>query len=268
MVAPKKGNEEQNNQPMVKAPVQEVKEILKSPSSFNFENEIQKIKIPVPFLELIKNEDFKKSISKMLQSDFSSHSTDSVNLQDEKPAVILGPLVEDRDDSSPPFYTSLNVHDKILHNCLMDSGASHNLMPKSVMDELGLEITKAYHDLYSFDSRKVKCLGVIKDLVVTLFQFPMKSIVMDIVVADVPPKFRMLLSRSWIKRLGGTLQMDLSYATIPVFGVNIEGCIEKHNWLILSVMKVTPPTILFMLWTLIWDLAFCSSLIFLNHLWK
>jgi hypothetical protein len=46
----------------------------------------------------------------------------------------------------------------------------------------------------------------------------MKSMVMDIVVADVPPKFGMLLSRSWIKRLGGTLQMDLTYATIPVFG--------------------------------------------------
>jgi hypothetical protein len=112
----------------------------------------------------------------------------------------------------------LNIHDKVFHNCLMDSGASHNLMPKTVMDELGLEITKTYHDLYSFDSRKVKCLGVIKDLVVTLFQFPMKSVVMDIVVVDVPPKFGMLLSRSWIKRLGGTLQMDLSYATIPVFG--------------------------------------------------
>jgi hypothetical protein len=64
----------------------------------------------------------------------------------------------------------------------------------------------------------VQCLGVIKDLVVTLFQLPMKSVVMDIVVADVPPKFGMLLSRSWIKRLGGTLQMDLTYATIPVFG--------------------------------------------------
>jgi hypothetical protein len=45
----------------------------------------------------------------------------------------------------------------------------------------------------------------------------MKSVVMDIVVVDVPPKFGMLLSRSWIKRLGGTLQMDLIYATIPVF---------------------------------------------------
>jgi hypothetical protein len=42
--------------------------------------------------------------------------------------------------------------------------------------------------------------------------------VVDIVVADVPPKFGMLLSRSWIKRLGGTLPMDLTYATIPVFG--------------------------------------------------
>jgi hypothetical protein len=36
----------------------------------------------------------------------------------------------------------------------MDSGASHNLMPKIFMEELGLEVTKAYHDLYSFDSRK------------------------------------------------------------------------------------------------------------------
>jgi hypothetical protein len=99
----------------------------------------------------------------------------------------------------------------------MDSGASHNLMPKTVMDELGLEITKTYHDLYSFDYRKVKCLGLIKDLVVTLFQLPMKSVVMDIVVVDVPSKFGMLLSRSWIKRLRGNLQMDLSYASIPMF---------------------------------------------------
>jgi hypothetical protein len=105
-------------------------------------------------------------------------------------------MVEYRDDSSPPFYTSLNIHDKVLHNCLMDSGESHNLIPKTVMEDLGLEITKSYHDLYSFDSWRVKCLGVIKDLVVTLFLLPMKSVVMDIMVVDVPPKFGMILSRS------------------------------------------------------------------------
>jgi hypothetical protein len=133
-----KEKEIKNHQIMIKAPVPEIMEIMKSPSSFSFENEIQKIKILVPFLELIKNEEFKKYLSKTLQPKSSSNSTYSVNLQDEKPTVILGPMVENRDDSSPPSYTSLNIHDKILHNYLMDLGASHNLMPKSVMDELGL----------------------------------------------------------------------------------------------------------------------------------
>ena len=91
-------------------------------------------------------------------------------------------------------------------------------MPKKVMDELGLEITNKYHEIYTFDSKKFKCLGVIKDLVVSLTQLPMKSLVIDIMVADIPSRFGMLLSRSWSKKLGGTLQMDMSYATIPVFG--------------------------------------------------
>jgi len=41
---------------------------------------------------------------------------------------------------------------------------------------------------------------------------------MDVVVADIPPKFGMLLSRSWSAKLKGTLHMDMAYAKIPVFG--------------------------------------------------
>ena len=79
-----------------------------------------------------------------------------------------------------------------------------------------------YHDIYLFDSKRVKCLGVIKYLVVSLTQLPVKSVVMDIVVEDIPPKFGMLLSRSWMKKLRGTLQMDMSFETIPVFGVEFK----------------------------------------------
>jgi hypothetical protein len=200
-----KEKKSQNPSPIAKGPIPEVREILKPPPSFSFEHEIHKIKIHVPLLELVKHEDFKKSLFKLLQPEPSFHSTDSVNIQEEKPAVILGPMVEDRDDSSPPFYTSLNIHDKVLHKFLMDLGESDNLIPKTVMEELRLEVTKDYHDLYSFDSRRVQCHGVIKDLVVNLFQLPMKSVVMDIVVVDVPPKFGKLFSRYWIKRLGGML---------------------------------------------------------------
>ena len=40
---------------------------------------------------------------------------------------------------------------------------------------------------------------------------------MDVLVVDIPIKVRMLLSRAWAAKLKGTLQMDMSYATIPVF---------------------------------------------------
>jgi hypothetical protein len=129
----------------------------------------------------------------------------------------MGPHIEDGSDASPPFYIYLNVHDKILHNCIMVSRASHNVMPKVFMEELGLEITKPYQDMYSFHSKKLKCVGMIKDMVVSLAQLPMKSVVMDIGVADIPQKFDMILSRTWAKKVGGSLQMDVIYTTIPVF---------------------------------------------------
>jgi hypothetical protein len=115
----------------------------KVPYSFNFEAELQKIKIPIPLVELMKNEMFKRDILKTLDPQSVSLSTDILNIYDDKPTITLGKMVEDRDEICPPFYISLNIHEKTLHNCLLDSGASHNLMPKGVMDELGLEITKS-----------------------------------------------------------------------------------------------------------------------------
>lgn len=145
---------------------------------------------------------------------------DSLNLQDDHPKIMFGPCAQTsiKFEVVPPFYISLRIHDMFLHNAMFDSSASHNLIPKIIMYSLGLDITKAYKYPYLFDSREVKCLGLIKDLVVILHQIPEKSITMGMVVADVPPKFGMLLSGSWESKLKGTLQMSLSYATVPVFG--------------------------------------------------
>jgi hypothetical protein len=142
-----------------------------------------------------------------------------LNVQDDHPAILFGPRVEESGDVDdvPPFYVSLKIHDMNLHNSMLYLRESHNLMPKVVMDELGLDITRPYKDIFSFESRKVKCLGLIKDLVVSLSQIPSKNINMDVVVSNIPPKFGMLLSRSWDANLKGTLQMDMSYATIHVF---------------------------------------------------
>ena len=157
--------------------------------------------------------------SQVLKALNIGENTNVVNLNDDKPEILFGIEVEGKfqEGGVPPFYASLNIHDKILHNAMLDSWASHNLMPKVIMDKLGLDITRPYKDLYSFDSGRVKCLGLIKDLCVTLAQIRAKSLVMDIVVANIPPKYGMLLSRSWGSKLQGTLQMDMTYATILVF---------------------------------------------------
>lgn len=42
------------------------------------------------------------------------------------------------------------------------------------------------------------------------------SILMDIVVINVPDAWGVFLSRNWSAKLGGIIEMDPSYATIPI----------------------------------------------------
>jgi hypothetical protein len=186
--------------------------------SFNLERKINKIKILVPLVELEKNSMYRKQIAKMINfSDAESHA-DTINLEYDNPTIMFGQHIENAKDPVTPFYITLTVHDHLLHNCMLDSGASHNLIPKSIMEKLGLEVTRPYRDLYSFDSRKVKCLGMIKYLVVNLAQISVKSVLMDVVIVDVPVKYGMFLSLSWGAKLGVLLQLDMTYATILIFG--------------------------------------------------
>ena len=167
---------------------------------FNIKTEIAKLKISVPLIELVKKESYKAQITETLNI---GEGKDVVNLNDDQPELLFGLEVNGKHQQGgiPPFYIILNVHDKILHNAMLDSGASHNLIPKAIWEGLNLDITRPYKDLFSFYFSQVKCLGLIKDLCVTLVQCPTKSIIMDIVVSDIPPKYGMLLSRSWGAKL-------------------------------------------------------------------
>ena len=205
-------------------------ELGKTPPMINLQNEIANLKVSIPFNELFRNREYKDTITKMIANQGESHP-DILELTEDNPTIILGSKidsVDSEDEEVPPFYMSLNVHDMVLHNTMLDSGASHNLMLKGVVESLGLEITRPYKDLYSFDSKRIKCLGLIKDMVVSLNKLPSKIVVMDVVVADIPPKLGILLSRSWNSKLKGSLQMDMSYATIPVWNENKRLYYEKR----------------------------------------
>ena len=66
---------------------------------------------------------------------------DTINMIYETRTIQCGPYVNDKEDRTSLFYVILIIHDKLLHNCMLDFGASHNLMLKIIMEQLGLEIT-------------------------------------------------------------------------------------------------------------------------------
>jgi hypothetical protein len=79
------------------------KEVEKTSSSFNFESEMAKIKIFVPFNKLIKNSKYRNQIIKMLKME---QAYDTLNIQDDHPAILFGPRVEENGDNEevPPFF--------------------------------------------------------------------------------------------------------------------------------------------------------------------
>jgi hypothetical protein len=155
---------------------------------------------------------------------------ESFDLQDEPedPPVILHAINYDKKNGGhAPFFITLVINDLLLHNCMLDSGASTNVMSLKVMNQLGLKITRPYRNVCGIDSRAIPVCGLIKDLKVSLATYPDISLLMDVVVIDVPDAWGMLLSRKWATTLGGSLQMDLSYATIPTLKEVLSPSIEN-----------------------------------------
>jgi len=102
--------------------------------TFNLQKELEKVKILVPLIELLKQPTYKAQVSQFMHPSISVPTHDSLNLQEERPMVVFGPHVEEHDPSIAPFYVTLVIHDILLHNCMLDSGASHNLMLLAVME--------------------------------------------------------------------------------------------------------------------------------------
>lgn len=103
----------------------------------------------------MKNSNYKGQVSKILNLD---PLFDMVNVEDDQLERIFGPTLEGQfeEGDAAPFYINLRLHDFVLHNAMFDSRASHNLMPKAIMEKLGLDITCKYHDLYSLDYSRVR----------------------------------------------------------------------------------------------------------------
>lgn len=133
-------------------------------------------------------------------------------IKSEKPTQKVKP---------PPFFVSLIIGDKIVHNCMIDSGASSSIMPKSLVYKLGLTYEPLSKGVVQLNEYVVKTTGVIKNLALTLHACP------NFVI----PKISMLLtyrlifpclSRDFTTKLGGFLSFNWSHLFLKTIdGTNV-----------------------------------------------
>jgi hypothetical protein len=131
------------------------------------------------------------------------------------------------------FFITLVVNNLLIHNSMLDFGSSIDVISLKVMNELGLKTKSPYKNACGNDSILIKGCGLLKDLRVYLTTYPDISILTQVVVIDVLDAWGTLLSRKWDATLGGSIQMDLSHATILIndgtFFTLYKNCIVKHQ---------------------------------------
>jgi hypothetical protein len=76
--------------------------IERSAPPFNLQAEISKVKITVPFNQIIRIPKYRGKLSHMIKSEETS---DTLNLQDDKPKIMFGPYAQAslRSKDVPPF---------------------------------------------------------------------------------------------------------------------------------------------------------------------
>jgi hypothetical protein len=110
----------------------EVQTLSKVSTAFIFEGELAKLKIPIPLSELMRKNAYRLQVIKDLSIEpeigtkalnvGSENHSDTINLVDDRPNLPFGPEVDGQTDNGAvgPFYISLNIHDLILHNAMLD----------------------------------------------------------------------------------------------------------------------------------------------------
>ena len=115
----------------------------------------------------------------------------------------------------PPFYVTIIIGKYLVHNCMIDSGATNSVMPKKIADQLDLKYETLEKGVVQLDGKAIEIVGIMRNLDLTLHSCPNFSIPMDIYIIDLPPYFLIFLSWNFTAKIGGYLFANWSHMLFP-----------------------------------------------------
>eukprot|EP00253_Pinus_taeda_P003804 PITA_03804 len=149
-------------------------------------------------------------------------------------------LIEGRSKShTPPFLLTFEIFNKNLHNCLVDLGASSNILSRTVCEKLNVQPQKSVVRIVELDRSQVKFVGELNQLTIRLSSNPKFFQVIDILVANILEFYGLILSRDWSEKLHGYFATDWSHMWLPYNGKpnQIRVDHEKHQKYIVTKLE-------------------------------
>ena len=119
---------------------------------------------------------------------------------------------------TPPFLLTLEISNQNVHNCLVDSRASSNVIPYSVCKKLNIEPQIRKPKIIQLDRSHVKVYGELNHVLICLSSNSKVHQTIDIIVVDIPKAYGVILNRDWSSKLNGYFATDWSHLWLPYKG--------------------------------------------------
>ena len=140
------------------------------------------------------------AITSQSSHDMGRPPTSMMNKVDLDDIVLIGGRSRSH---TPTFLFTYEIFNKNVHNCLVDSGASSNILPGSLCEKLNVQPQKSIVRIVQLARSQVKVIGELNQVTIRLSSNPKVCQVIDILVADIPEFYGLILSRDWSEKLCG-----------------------------------------------------------------
>ena len=128
-------------------------------------------------------------------------------------------LIGDRSIShTPPLLLTYDIFNKNVHNCLIDSGAYSNIMPRPIFTKLNITPKNSVVHVVQLDRKRVEFIGEMLSVSIRLSSNPKVLQVIDILVVDIPEFYGLILSTDCSENLHGYFATDWSHTWLPYNG--------------------------------------------------
>ena len=177
----------------------------------------------------------KSAKASSITSTSSVKNTQKINMDKKQPdPKMYGALIGRKSRSKAfPFLLIFDIFNQNIHNFLVDSRNSLNVMPYSVNKKLNAEPRMCKKNISQLDISHVKVLGELKYVLIHFDSNSKVHHTIDIILVDIPEAYGVIQRRDWLAKINKYFTIDWSHLWLAYKGqlnkIKVEHeCYMKH----------------------------------------